>query len=117
MIYDLDWDDNYLPFINWKDDSYLPGIREEAVKENTIGTYTGIKDISGKEIYEGDIVRISGVSGDIIAEIAWAEEYMAYILITTEVKDAFKNLGDYLDYIIEVIGNVIDTPRLLWEGK
>ena len=114
LIYDLDWNDNYVPFIDWKDDSYLSGIGEEAVKENTIGSYVGIKDISGKEIYEGDIVKIAG---KIVAEIAWSEEYLAYILITTEVKDAFENLGDYLDYSIEVIGNVVDTPNLLWEGK
>lgn len=49
----------------------------------------------------------------LIAEIAWSEEYLAYILITTSVKDAFENLGDYLDYDMEVIGNIYDNKDLL----
>ena len=51
----------------------------------------------------------------LIAQIVWSEEYLAYILITTGVKDAFENLGDYIDYDIEVIGNVFENPELLGE--
>lgn len=67
----------------------------------------------------GDIIKITDGNNKIIpiksliAQIVWSEKYSAYILITTSVKDAFENLGDYLDYDIEVIGNIYDNPELL----
>lgn len=86
--------------------------------------YTGLHDKNGKEIYEADIVKITEkkyISNHkviqmkpIIADIEWSEEYLAYILITLSVKDAFENLADYLEeYDIEVIGNIYDNPELL----
>lgn len=89
------------------------------VEPSTIGQYTGLKDKNGNKIFEGDIVRIIDKNNKvisikpIIAEIDWSEEYLVYILITTSIKDAFENLGDYLDYDIEVIGNIHDNPELL----
>ena len=90
--------------------------------------YTGLKDKNRKEIYEGDIAKITEKKNilkhkvipmkPIIAEISWSEEYLAYILITTSAKDAFENLADYLEeYDIEVIGNIYDNPELLEEGE
>lgn len=67
----------------------------------------------------GDIIKITDRNNKIIpikpliAEIVWSEEYLAYILITTSAKDAFENLGNYLDYDIEVIGNIYENGELL----
>jgi len=63
------------------------------VDENTIGQCTDIKDISGKMIYEGDIIKISRDSyHDVTAVVEW--RYDGFI--ANNIEDNPKFLMDWL---------------------
>ncbi len=84
------------------------------VDPDTVGQYTGMADVKGVKIFEGDIVRFNridalGWTRQRIGRILYAESVpVFYILATT---------GDGWDWCdchdIELIGNVFDNPELL----
>jgi uncharacterized phage protein (TIGR01671 family) len=75
--------------------------------------FTGLKDKHGKEIYEGDIVRISadpkdygGYTGhDYIAIVEWNNDSLMFNLSDGHYFDDFE--------FIEVMGNIHENPELL----
>jgi len=74
--------------------------------------FTGRKDINGKEIYEGDIVR------------GFLRNGLGDVVLNVNVPVIFKN-GCFLPHIswlgpgteIEVIGNIYENPELLKEKE
>ena len=88
------------------------------VDEDTVGQFTGLKDSSGREIYEGDIVKVVSYGEESFHVVKYMveEDYPAFdldpVLNDGECNSLSYCLGD-LDTKITVIGNIYDNPELL----
>ncbi len=90
-----------------------------------ISFYTGLKDKNGKEIYEGDVIRLYrknafGERGEIIGAVTYIADDLGYALTNCIVRqpDGKTEKWDrtflYKDETqdLEIIGNVYENPEL-----
>lgn len=77
------------------------------VEPETVGQYTGLTDENGREIYEGDIVKVS-YSGSVFVVTFDIGCFLADGIADKYLTD----LNDFSDDC-EVIGNIHDNPELI----
>ena len=80
--------------------------------------YTGLKDKNGKEIYEGDILSIEtsdDYTGDMTEHIDYIKYYKNNLSFGLAKKSEFLFFLFADEY--EIIGNIHETPELVYETK
>ena len=83
----------------------------ETVDCNSVGQYTGLYDKDGKEVYEGDILKLL-TEDDIFVKIVWDKKVAGYL---------YKNGNDGIMVVYDheisdnfiIVGNIYDNPELL----
>jgi len=109
-------------FIMWKDEyrEEWVSLIEEGFPDDPdvpwVMQYTGLKDKNGKEIYEGDILGVSGGSG-VFWEVSWdntkTDLPVGFVFGSFGMRS---NIPQYLHPSIdrlEIIGNIYENPELL----
>lgn len=70
----------------------------------TVGQFTGLSDVDGREIYEGDIV--SWGDGTPPTSVRWDEHFAYYVIMESLILS-------HACKAVRVIGNMHDNPKLL----
>lgn len=82
------------------------------IDPETLCQYTGLKDKSGKRIYENDIIKIENSIDEGIGNI---EFYGGMWYVEGKPSNSMYDILEYDDADVEVIGNIFDNPELLKE--
>ncbi len=73
--------------------------------------FTGLKDKNGIEIYEGDVVEATRYDGLAVTGVVDFRD-CSFVIST-----GYQTIYTWIDYQIEVIGNIYENPELLKESK
>lgn len=101
--------------------TYEP-VNKVTVYTDTVGQYTGIKDVNGKQIFEGDIVRRDIFGNKVIGEIVWMNMGGTgfYLKVKEDSRSSFYPIGrgrfddDNGERCNDIIlGNIYDNPEML----
>lgn len=89
----------------------VDGWMTEDVDEKTIGQFTGLLDIHGREIYEGDVVRVRVTNDRFTRNPRFEIGSVKYDDYYGRWDNGFH--GRFFSNRMEVIGNIHDNPELI----
>ena len=115
-------DSNADPMISWDGKVYCYERQKEGgdvlvsgIRNITVQQYTGMVDKDGKEIYEGDLLRM--ITEGMVYEVVYNSEYTAFTCrvhnyhLRADASDALCDL--WCVDCKEVIGNIFENPELI----
>ena len=95
---------------------YDPADEPVFINQDTVGQYTGMKDFNGKEIYEGDIIKINEeecYSGEHVGDVCFLDVGGCWYI--NGVRDGLADINR--NYWIDVIGNIYENPEPLERSR
>ena len=103
--------------------SYDAAIDRDSVDPDTVGQFTGLHDINGKEIYEGDIVTMKRTPKGRSMSVTSRHVVKSHSVTDWDFHSLAKEVLSYSMYnfheeysiynnCVEVIGNIYDNPEL-----
>ncbi len=95
----LDWD--YLTNTWTNEKGLTDKICQKLAKKLVLEQYTGLKDKSGREIYEGDIIKLADGA---VGEVKFNNGSFYHTAITKIIGQLYWN---------EIIGNIHENPELI----
>lgn len=104
------------PHIHTEPTTYPFAGKRSFIDPDTIGQFTGLHDKNGKEVYEGDILKMSNCN--FRGVVQWHNDGYFYIneYYPSVKVDDFSPIGRMLRYDMVVIDNIHDNPALIEKG-